>query len=69
MSGVGENSAQLNLTVSKRTVEYLELMASRGSNYGPNRAAIAAHLLTHELTKMMRKEPNPGYWLTGLGEP
>lgn len=66
MAGVGKNSASLGLTLPKRTLEYLKLLASRRSSLGRSHTAIATFLLERELDKLIELEPSPEYWRQGL---
>ncbi len=62
MSGVGKNSHQLNLTISKKAYEYLEMLSKRGSSWGHSPTTIGANILMHELNRLIDKESDPDLW-------
>jgi len=66
---MGKNSAPMNLTISKKTLEYLQFIADRGTNLGPDPTKICSFILGRELDRMIDNEPNPAYWRQGIGSP
>jgi len=59
---VGKNSHQLNLTISKKTFDYLQFIADRGTTWGPSPSAIGMNILMAEVNKMIDREPDPYLW-------
>lgn len=64
-----DHAAGLNVTVSKKALEYLETLIERGSNLGKTPTGIATFIVTREIDRMIDAERNPAYWRQGIGEP
>lgn len=57
----------LNVTVSERTVEFLDyLIHVTGTNLGKTRTGVATSIVIIELEKMMERDPYALYWKQGL---
>lgn len=63
---MGKNSAPMNLTISKQTLAYLQFIADRGTNLGPDPTKICAFLLGREIDLLIDQEPDPKRWRLGI---
>lgn len=65
---MSDKSEPLNLTVPKKTKEFLQYLADRQmTNYGTSANGIATFIIQRELDKMMKRDPFAAYWRQGVG--
>jgi hypothetical protein len=65
---MSDNSEPLNLTVPKKTKEFLQYLSDRQlTNKGTTPIGIATFIVQAEVDKMMKRDAFALYWRQGVG--